>query len=80
VPPTSRSVPRDRLLNKLRELGFSFRSNAEHADFWRRSSDSVRVTVPRKQLVDEEAVRVILRHAGERAAAIEAFLNQTRAC
>ena len=73
------SVPRDRLLNKLRELGFRHRRDAKRVALWGSSGSRKRVSVPRNPLIPDEAVKSILGQAGCDREEIESFLRQAKA-
>lgn len=71
-------TPRDHLINKLRELGFSFRKECDRTSMWRRSSDGVRVFVPRNAEVKDENVTAILDQCGLTTDEIKRFLGHSR--
>ena len=77
APP--RSIHREHLLNKLRALGFRFKKQSERVDLFHRPTDGCRVEVRRKDLLDEQACRIILRQAGCAAAEVNEFCGAARA-
>ncbi len=72
------SIPRERLLNKLRDLHFSFRKKGKWNEIYGRG-DGARVSIPTNKLIDTGAVTTILRDAGCADAEIRSFI-QSAAC
>ncbi len=52
-------VRRERLINKLRELGYTFKRDAWRVQIWKRGTH--RPAIPKQDLLDEETVASILR-------------------
>ncbi len=51
-------LKRERVLNKLRELGFSFKRQAPNVDIYKNGQD--RIAVPRNAMIDPDWVRSVL--------------------
>jgi len=71
-------VPRERLLNKLRELGFVFKKEKGHVQLYRRSSDGTRATLRKRDLIDVAEVTAMLRQAGCSEEEIRSFIQQAQ--
>lgn len=64
-------VRRERLINKLRELGFRFKRDAWRVQLWQRGM--LRPQIPKRDLLDQETVSHILRQCGCQNDEIMAF-------
>jgi hypothetical protein len=73
-------IPREAFCNKLHELKYSFKRQADRVCLYKRPNDPHYVTVPRRDLLDEQYVRRTLQQCGCRAAEIEAFIVECRRC
>jgi hypothetical protein len=71
-------VRRDQFVNKLRELGFRFKSQHDRIDWWRRPSDGKEVPVRRRDLLPVAAVVSQLRQVGVREDEIRGFVEAAR--
>lgn len=71
-------IPRDALCNKLHELGYSFKRQADRVCIYKRPGNPSFATVPRRDLLDEQYVGTQLRLAGCSPDEIEAFITQYR--
>lgn len=71
-------IRREAFCNKLRELGFSFKRQADRVCLYRRSSDGARAAVPRRDQIDETYARRELLKNGCSAEEVEAFISQCR--
>lgn len=69
-------VRRERLINKLRELGFRFKRDAWRVQFWQKGQ--LRPVIPKRDFLDEETVAQILRQCGVAQQDIMAFLRESR--
>lgn len=69
---------REHLVNKLREIGFSFRKQHWRVAEWRRGTPKMVVMIPERDDLDESVVRNILRQAGCPADDIDAFVRISR--
>jgi hypothetical protein len=67
-------VRRERLINKLRELGFRFKRDAWRVQLWQKGM--LRPEIPKRDLLDEETVCNILRQCHLKNDEIAAFLRQ----
>lgn len=70
-------VPREAIINILRSKGFTFKRQADRVEIWKQSGSTCRVSIRRKDLHDEDAVRTLLRQAGCQPGEIENFIAQT---
>ena len=73
------SIPRDHIVNFLREQGFSFRRQVGRVEIYRHSGSKRRVEIVRKDFLDPDAVRSMLRQAGLDRKQIEGFVGDSRA-
>jgi hypothetical protein len=71
-------TPREHLINKLRELGFTFRRDCDRTSMWVRSGDGQRVFLPRTSTVKDENVFAILTQAGVNETEIRRFLAASK--
>lgn len=71
-------IPRERLINKLRELGFTFDRQADRVELYKKKGDTQRVTVRRKDCLAEETVKQTLAQCGMSAADILSFMGQCK--
>ena len=71
-------IPRDALINKLRTLKFHFKRRTDRIELYRQSGSTCRVEVPRRDLLDETYVRIVLNHAGATMHEIDLFIAEAR--
>jgi hypothetical protein len=69
-------IARERVINKLRELGFSFRKDHWRVSMFRKGP--LRVEVPKKDLLEDAWVRSQFRQCGLSFAETEEFLRLAR--
>ena len=67
-------VRRERVVNKLRELGFRFKRDAWRVQLWQKGMQ--RPEIPKRDFLDEETVFHILRQCGLKPEEIAAFLRE----
>ncbi len=68
-------VPRERFINKLRELKYSFKSQTDKTAEWKKNGSTHRVYIRRKEdPLSEEYVRSTLRQCGCKDADISRFI------
>ena len=67
-------VPRQRLINKLREMGYRFKRDAWRVQFWIKGTH--RPAIPKRDLLDDETVTQILRQCGATPDEIIAFIRE----
>ena len=67
------AVPRDQVVRRLREAGFSFKRRARHVELYRRGTE--RVPLPLRNSIPERLARTILHQAGIAPPDIERFLK-----
>lgn len=69
-------VPRDRFINKLRELGYTHKGQTKKIALWRRKGDGHSVSIRRKEdPLSAEYVRSVLKQAGCDHDEIERFIS-----
>jgi hypothetical protein len=74
-----RVIPRERLINKLRELNYTFRTQTLKSQLWRKKGGTHCVWLPRKENpLSETYVRNVLRQCGVDQEEIERFIGQNR--
>lgn len=71
-------TPREHLINKLRELGFTFRRDCDKTSMWCRAADGIRVFLPRNNQVKDENVKAILQMAGVPDEEIKRFIGVSK--
>lgn len=74
--PENCFIPRERVLNKLRMMGYSFKRQAPRVDLYKNGPD--RIEVPRKDLIDERWVRAVLGQRHIPPADIDAFVRAAK--
>ena len=70
-----RVVSNDKLINALRSLDYTFKRQADRVMLYRQRGGTKRVAVRRRDLHDEDYVRVVLRQAGMPDENIELFIR-----
>lgn len=72
-------VPRERLINKLRELNYTYADQTDKSVLWRKKGGTHSVWIPRKQdPLSATYVANVLRQCGVAPPEIEIFLAQNR--
>jgi hypothetical protein len=69
-------LKRERLINKLRKLGFEFKKETPNTYLYRRGTD--RAFVPKTDLISEVNVRTILAHSRCSEPEIEEFIRNAK--
>lgn len=73
------TIPRECLINKLRELRYEYKDQGKKMQEWRQKGTSHSIMIRRKEdPLSEEYVRIVLRHAGCEKDDIERFVNEYR--
>jgi hypothetical protein len=73
-------VPRERLINKLRELNYTYVNQTDKSVLWRKRGGTHCVWLRRKENpMSETYVANVLRQCGMSSPDIETFIAQTRA-
>lgn len=67
-------IPCEQVVNRLREANFTHKRQAPNVDLWRQKGTQKRVSVPRRDLLEEGIVKVILHQAGLTDDEILAFI------
>lgn len=68
-------VRREHFVNKIRELGFSYKTQQKRTYLFRRTNSTSYISVPMADLLEDEFVGHSLRQAGCSEEAIRAFLT-----
>ena len=69
------SVPREQVRERLLRAGFTFKRSADRVEIYRQKGTIRRVALPRRDLIPEVSVRIILSQAGLSPADIDDFLK-----
>jgi hypothetical protein len=68
-------VRRDTFINKIRELGYTYKGQQKRTYLWRKVGGSHRMFVPMAELLEEEFVANALRQAGLTDQESRAFIS-----
>lgn len=68
-------IPRDRFINKVRELDYKYKRSGDKVDLWKKKGNTHTVGVRRNQMLDERYVRSTLRQCGCDDDDIEKFVS-----
>jgi hypothetical protein len=71
-------ISKRRFVSKLRELGYDFKEQLHYQERYRLRGGVHIIHVPRKDLLDEEYVRCVLRQARQTREQIERFVGEAR--
>ncbi len=71
-------ISKRRFVNKLRELNYDFKEQFHYQERYRLRGGTHIIHVPRKDLLDEEYVRITLRQAGQSRKQIEQFIVEAK--
>lgn len=69
-------VARERLINKLRSIGYSFKRDAWRVQFFKNGTH--RALVPKRDLIDDDTAASILRQCDVPPADIASFLRECK--
>lgn len=72
-------VPRQAFINKIRELGFTFKGEKKRVTLWRQKGTFLYIAVPKSDLLEDEFVTSSLRRAGLEDDEIRKFIGEARA-
>jgi hypothetical protein len=67
---------RDRIISKLRELGYKFNRDAWRVQVFRHATTMHLIEVRKRDDIDDDWVRAALKHAGCSKEEIERFIGQ----
>lgn len=67
-------IKREKLVNKLREIGCTFKTQTKRCYLWRKGSQ--RIFVPKSDLLSETYVQSVLRQCGQDEEQIKAFIGR----
>jgi hypothetical protein len=73
-----RGISRQCVINKLRELGYSFHERKKRVEIWRRSGSTHRVLLDTRKILSELYVRTTLGYCGISRNEIEEFINSAK--
>ena len=71
-------ISKAHFVNKLRELGFTFKTQAKRVDIWRLKGGTQYVSVRRKKKLSEAWVILTLRNLGVCADEIQEFIKSSK--
>lgn len=72
-------IGRQQLINKLRDLGYTYKRKGKRVEIWRRKGGTHCVGIPTNAKVDEDNVMAILRQCGVPENDITAFIGAAKA-
>ncbi len=79
MPPARKSsVPKEHLVNLLRELGYKFRQKTGRVELWRHPTSKHRVEINIKDYLDPATVRSMLYQCGLDPGKVEDFIGGSR--
>ena len=70
-------VRKEAFINKIRELNYTYKKQQKRVDLWRKAGGTHFISVPRRDLLDEEFVSSSLRQAGVSEEEIRTFISST---
>ncbi|MEN6423562.1 MAG: hypothetical protein ABFD76_16615 [Smithella sp.] len=71
-------VKREHFVNKIRELGYSFKLQQKRTYLYRHTNGTHFIPVPKADLLEDDFVICSLRQAGQSEAEIRSFLATTK--
>lgn len=71
-------VSRQSFINKIRTLGFTYKTRQKRTDLWRRSGTTDYISLPLTEKLEDQYVRHTLRQAGVPREEIESFLASAK--
>jgi hypothetical protein len=71
-------VRREAFINKIRELGYSYKSQQVHTQLWKKKGTTQRMFVPLARLLEDDYVTGTLRQAGVPDPDIKSFLASAK--
>ena len=71
-------VPRENFINKIRSLGYTFKSQQKRTYLWRKTGGTHYISVPMADKLEEEFVTSALRQAGLQDSEIRAFIASAK--
>jgi hypothetical protein len=71
-------VRRESFINKIRELGYTYKSTQKRTYLWRKQGGTHYISVPKADLLMDEFVISSLRQAGLSDPEIQAFLTSAK--
>lgn len=71
-------VRRENFVNRIRELGYSYKSQQKRTYLYRRTNGTHYISVPMADLLEDEYVTSTLRQAGCTAEEIRTFLGSAK--
>jgi hypothetical protein len=67
-------VRREAFFNKIRDLGYAYKTTKNRVTIWRKTGSTHFISVPKADLLEDLYVRSALRQAGEPEADIRSFI------
>jgi hypothetical protein len=71
-------VSRESFINKIRELGYTFKDQQKRTYLWRKVGGTHFIPVPKSDNLSDDFVISSLRHAGCKDPEIQAFLSSAK--
>jgi hypothetical protein len=71
-------VRRESFINKIRTLGYTYKTQQKRTYLWRQSGTTNYMSVPMADWLEDEYVRNALRHAGCSREDIESFIASAK--
>jgi len=71
-------IARDWFINKIRQLGFTFKGQQKRTYLWRQRGGFVYISIPKADLLEDEFVTSSLRHAGLNEEEIKQFIGAAK--
>lgn len=68
-------VRRETFINKIRSLGYTYKTTQKRTFLYRKSGTTEYIAVPRSELLEDEYVQHALRQAGLTGPEVECFLG-----
>lgn len=71
-------VRRDGFINKIRELGYTYKSTQKRTYLWRKVGGTHYISVPKAELLEDDFVTSVLRQAGCTDDSIRSFIASAK--
>lgn len=71
-------IPKSRYINKIRELGYTFKDRQKRTELWRKQGGVHFISVPIRDLLEEQFVALTLRQAGCTIDEINLFISAAK--
>lgn len=71
-------VQRQTFINRIRELGFTYKTHQKRTSLWRKKGGYIYIAIPKAELLEEEFVTINLRRAGLDEEDIKRFIGEAK--